>query len=466
MKKYLLLPLSLSILTCAEAQKKEKPVTAYAITGVQKGNTAWTEVRLVDVISGEELQTIYASNAEAEILNARTGKPVVKRDATATTSSLTAVAPEGATRIIEKDGGKTIIYTKRLTVSKPQYDAPFATNSAACAYDKKNNRLYYTPMGIAQLRYIDLKAKAPKVYYFEDEAFGVVKSRGDVSAQITRMVIAGDGNGYALSNDGNHLIQFTLKKKPTITDLGPLTDDLTNGRYSVHSAGSYGGDMIADKQNNLWLVTANRSVYKISLESKQASYVGSIKGLPRGFSTNGAVAEGDSKVIVSSSSSTDGYYRFDLNTLQAEKVSTGGVVFNASDLANATLAFEKKKKDEEEKPQEEIISKPEEATIAEAKKPTPTPTNEVAAANAVAVFPNPVREGFFKLSFAGQKPGRYNIQLLDGNGRVVSSQQANINNKVQVEEFRLPAQVAAGNYLVKVTSEDGTYTNTNKLIVQ
>ncbi|RYF82696.1 MAG: hypothetical protein EON98_11080, partial [Chitinophagaceae bacterium] len=320
MKKYLLLPLSLSILTCAEAQKKEKPVTAYAITGVQKGNTAWTEVRLVDVISGEELQTIYASNAEAEILNARTGKPVAKRDATAAATPLTTAAPEEATRIIEKNGGKTIIYTKRLTVSKPQYDAPFATNSAACAYDKKNNRLYYTPMGIAQLRYIDLKAKAPKVYYFEDEAFGVVKSRGDVSAQITRMVIAGDGNGYALSNDGNHLIQFTLKKKSTIIDLGPLTDDLTNGRYSVHSAGSYGGDMIADKQNNLWLVTANRSVYKISLESRQASYVGSIKGLPRGFSTNGAIAEGDSKVIVSSSSSTDGYYRFDLNTLQAEKV--------------------------------------------------------------------------------------------------------------------------------------------------
>jgi hypothetical protein len=462
MKRILLLTLSLSFISFAQAQKKEKPVTAYAITGVQKGNTTWTEVRLVDVKTGEELQTVFTSSGEAEILNARTGKPVAKRDASASTAPVTQ-SQEPATRIIKKEGGNTIIYTRRISAPKMQYDQPFATNSAACAYDKKNDRLYYTPMGIAQLRYIDLKAKSPKVYYFEDEAFGVVKSRHDIAGQITRMVIAADGNGYALSNDGNHLIQFTLKKKPTITDLGPLTDDLTNGRYSVHSSSSYGGDMIADKQNNLWLISANRAVYKISLETKLASYVGSIKGLPRGFSTNGAAAEGDASVIVSSSSNTEGYYRFDLNTLQAEKVSNGGIVFNASDLANATFAFEKKKK-EEEKPKE--ITKPEDVVIAEAKRPVTSLVQDVVVSSAISIYPNPVREGFFKLSFADQKPGRYQIQLLDASGKVVSVQQANINNKVQVEEFRMPRQVAAGNYLVRVTNEDGSYTNTNKLIVQ
>jgi hypothetical protein len=81
------------------------------------------------------------------------------------------------------------------------------------AYDKKHERLYYTPMGINQLRYIDLKAKTPTVYYFEDEAFGTVSSFGDAPNQITRMVIASDGNGYALTNDANHLIKFTTGKK-------------------------------------------------------------------------------------------------------------------------------------------------------------------------------------------------------------------------------------------------------------
>lgn len=208
---------------------------------------------------------------------------------------------------------------------------PFATNSAACAYDKKNNRLYYTPMGIAQLRYIDLKAKTLKVYSVEEEAFGVVKGSGDVGSQITRMVMAADGKGYALTNDGRHLIRFTTKKKPGITHLGALTNDPTKGRHSILSSANYGGDMIADKLGNLYLITSNNRVFLIQISSLMASYAGRIKGLPRVYSTNGAIAEGASSVIASSSRSTEGFYRFDLNTLKSEKVSGAGTVFNASD---------------------------------------------------------------------------------------------------------------------------------------
>jgi hypothetical protein len=60
------------------------------------------------------------------------------------------------------------------------------------------------------------------------------------------MVIASDGNGYALTNDGNHLIRFTTGKDPVITDLGALTDDASNANNSVHSRKGFGGDMIAD----------------------------------------------------------------------------------------------------------------------------------------------------------------------------------------------------------------------------
>lgn len=455
----LLCSLSLALLSLAHAQKKTDRLTAYAITGVQKGATAWTEVRLVDLATGEELQTIYASTSDAEILHARTGKPVAKRDA-ATAITAVAAAPlrEPVTQIVEKDGLKRVIITKKIAaLAKPQYDQPFATTSAACAYDKKNNRLYYTPMGIAQLRYIDLKAKSPRVYYFEDEAFGVVKGRNDVGAQITRMVIAADGNGYALTNDGAHLVRFTAKKKPEITDLGPLTDDATNGRHSVHSPASYGGDMIADKEGNLWLVTAGRGVYKIGIESKLASYVGTIKGLPRGFSTNGAVAEGGSTVVVSSSGSTLGYYRFDLNSLQAEKISESSAVFNASDLANAVFAFEKKAP--EEKPAET-------AQAVAAKSPVGSNVQEAVVSNAVSIYPNPVVAGFFKLSFADQKPGRYSVQLLDAAGKLVSVQQANVYSKLQVEEFRLPQKVASGNYIVRIAGEDGALVDTKKIFVQ
>jgi hypothetical protein len=417
MKRSLLFLLSMVAFQLSQAQKQKS--TAYAITSVEKGASKWTEVRLVDLATGEELKTIYQSASEAEIRNARSGKPIATTAADARTAA---------------------------------NSKPFATNSAACAYDKKNSRLYYTPMGIAQLRYIDLKAKTPKVYYFEDEAFGVVKGAGDVAAQITRMVIAADGNGYALTNDGKHLIRFTTKKKPEITDLGALTNDLTNGRHSIHSYASYGGDMIADKSGNLYLITSNNSVFLINISSRMASYVGRIKGLPRGYSTNGAIAEGGSSVIVSSSRSTEGYFRFDLNTLKSEKISGAAAVFNASDLANGTFAFEQT---EEEKSKEQVA-------LAE----TSIIQKAVVIPNTISVYPNPVTSGFFKISFADQLPGRYNVQLVDAGGKVVSARNYNLVNKVQVEEFRLPQQLAAGNYLVRVVNENTKAPIVHQVVVQ
>ncbi|MCW3073448.1 MAG: C-terminal target protein [Flaviaesturariibacter sp.] len=424
MKQKILLAFCLvAIGTSATAQKR---TTAYAITGGEKGANNWSEVRLVDVATGEEVQTVYQSSQDIKVLNARTGKEIVKKDA---------------------------------ANAKAGVDKPFATLSAACAYDKKHERLYYVPMGINQLRYIDLKSKTPKIYYFEEETFGAMSNRRDIPNQITRMVIASDGNGYALTNNGEHLIQFTTGKKPTITDLGALTDDASNA-VSIHDGSGYGGDMIADAAKNLYLVNANRGVYKISLESKTATYLGFIRGLPRGFSTNGAVAEGGSSVIVSSSSSTLGYYKFDLNTLKAEKLDNAGPVYNASDLANGTLAFEKKKRDrKEETPVETPL---EEATIAK-QKPA---IAEVVAKNSISVFPNPVTSGLTKVSFADQPAGKYQVQLLDVAGKLISSQEVTVGSKVQVEELRIPQNLAKGSYVVKVVGISNKVSQTTKIVVQ
>jgi hypothetical protein len=417
MKKTLLFASALFAMAITQAQKS--PTTAYAITSVEKGASRWTEVRLIDLATGEELQTIYKSAGDAEVLDARTGKTLPRQD----------------------DDAKKAASLK-----------PFATNSAALAFDKKNNRLYYTPMGINQLRYIDLKAKSPKVCFLEDQPFGVVKGTGDVAAQITRMVIAANGYGYALSNDGNHLLRFTTKKKPEISDLGALTDDLTNGRHSIHSYSSYGGDMIADKKGNLYLVTSNNALYKININSKMASYIGRIKGLPKGYSTNGAVSEGNSRVIVSSSKSTEGYYRFDLNTMKAERLSSGAAVYNASDLANNLFVNNK-----EEQNEDIVKADPVEEKL---------PLKDIVTRNSISVYPNPVTNGFFKISFADQQPGRYNVQLIDVAGKVISTRPYNLLNKVQIEEFRLPQQLAAGNYLVRVVNEATDKPIVQQLVIQ
>jgi hypothetical protein len=296
----------------------------------------------------------------------------------------------------------------------------------------------------------------------------VIKNLHDVPNQITRMVIASDGNGYALTNDGNHLIRFTTGKKPEITDLGAVTEGVVNATSSIHNYVAYGGDMIADNKKNLFLVTANRQVFKISIDNRVSSYLGTIKGLPKGFSTNGAIVEEGTNVIVSSSSSIDGYYRFDLGTLQAEKVSTGTNVFNASDLANGNLVIEKKKKEQKIKkiaPQDaiavdEVIDNPESRAVPK------TVVTETASLGTVSVYPNPVLNGNMRLSFTNQASGKYQVQFMDAAGRVIKVQEVTINNKVQVEEFHLAELTAAGNYLVKVINATNGHSVVNKIIVQ
>ncbi len=350
--KILLLLGAIAIVPSVNAQKNKKSkttkTTGYAITAAEKGARGWKEVRLVDLQTGEVLKQVYDSRQEIQPLNARTGKPIEMAEAQKSTSVSTAnvTIVEKPRKVVNLDQEldpnrairKVVYIRKSPQVSMTE---PFATNSAACALDERHDRLYYTPMGINQLRYIDLKSN--KVYFVENEEFGKVKGMHDVNNQITRMVIASDDNGYALTNDAKNLIRFTTGKKPTITELGSLTDDPSNTR-SVHHSGNYGGDMIADHSGNLYLITAYRHVYVINIKSQVAVYKGAIKGLPQGFSTNGAMVEEGSKVILASSESTLGYFRLDLNTLQAEKMTDGNAVFNASDLANGNLAFSKKKK--------------------------------------------------------------------------------------------------------------------------
>ncbi|HEV8285297.1 MAG TPA: T9SS type A sorting domain-containing protein [Chitinophagaceae bacterium] len=495
MKRKLLLLLVATILFSSIFAQKTKQITGFAITAPQKGQTGWKEVRLVDITTGDELRPIYKSSDEIEILNARTGKPVVKKEIKANTALAKKVVnldfeldkkdAASNAHVYTIDDGKNLqelkldaekiatlkqkTLTKIVVVNKEmrdklqvQTDKPFATNSAACAYDKKHERLYYTPMGINQLRYIDLKSKTSKIYYFEDEPFGAVTGLGDAGNQIPRMVFASDGNGYALSNNANHLIRFTTDKNAAITDLGALTDDPANASFSVRNPAGYGGDMIADASGNLYLITGNRNVFKISIASKVATYQGTIKGLPQGFTTNGAMVEEGSKVIVCSSQSTVGYFRFDLVTMQAEKVSTNESVFNASDLANGNLAFEKKKK---EKKQPQVIEEPikQETDVAVQRQNV---QQEVLLRNNISVYPNPVTTGVFKLAFNDQPEGRYQVQFMDISGKVISTKNVMIQNKMQVEEFRLPGFITAGNYLVKVISETNKISIVEKITVE
>jgi hypothetical protein len=485
-RKILLAIFSVALFSSADAQKKKGQTTAYAITGMEKGNRGWTEVKLIDIATGEVISPVYESKSEVKRLNARTGKPIVIPEGSNESSAVFIKNADGITRTKEGKGEVIIIESQRMpnaapttngthtqlkserrmviTRSRIKREEPFATSSAACAYDKKHDRLYYTPMGINELRYIDLKSKSPSVLYFENEAFGKVKGMGDADNQITRMVIASDGNGYALNNSADQLLQFTTKKRPVITDLGPVTDDASNGKFSIRNRHAYGGDMVADDAGNLYLITANRRVYRIDIETRVAKYLGSIKGLPEHFTTNGAIVEKDNAIIVTSSTSTMGYYRFTLDNMQAELVSAGSPVFNASDLANANLLSYKKKKDEKQEDivrqepvtNEDVINKAAERSI----------RTELTRQPAISVYPNPVTSYSTRISLSDYPEGRYELQLVDLAGRQIKKESVQVNGRSQVVDFRLPNQLAKGSYFLRVINSANIDMNVEKLIVQ
>jgi type IX secretion system substrate protein len=501
MKRKILLVITVLLsFTFIQAQtsksKKDKTISGYAITSAQKGDNGWKEVRLVNINTGEELKSIYQSKQEVQPLNARTGEPIAKKEinvgsgigtgvsrsvgmssnSTVVSTPVLKTVPVNTSpekKVINLDDElrdqvrvRTVIYVNEVRNMSVQTDKPFATNSAAMAYDKKHDRLYYTPMGINQLRYIDLKTN--KIYYFENEPFGTVSGMGDAMNQITRMVIGADGNGYALTNSSDHLIRFTVPKKAEsteITDLGALTDETANTKYSVHSRAGFGGDMIADAQGNLYLIQANHHVFKFDINSKIAKYIGTINGLPQGFTTNGAMVEEGSKVIVASSQSTVGYYRFDLNTMESEKVSGDQQVFNASDLANGVLAFEKQKKQKKEKEEAPIVQgQPAQQDDVAKEKQVVTP--ELITNNNLSVYPNPVTQGYFKAQFNQFPAGKYSMKLFDLSGQLISSKEIIISSNTQTEQFRLPDFVTKGSYLLKVVNENNSIALSNKITVQ
>jgi hypothetical protein len=402
----------LSLVIAVSAQRSSRQ--AYAITSGQKGQFNWSEVRLIDLATGTEIQSIYTGNQQPQILDARTGKAIA------------------------------------ATTEKSAANMPFSTFSAACAYDSKHNRLYYTPMGINQLRYIDLGAKTPRIYYFEGEAFGSAANLSDEANHITRMVVGADGNGYALSNDGNHLVRFTTGKKPVIQDLGNLVDHPDNAAVSVHNrCSSWGGDMIADAFGKLHVISARHAVFEVDVDSRVASFKGYITGLPANYTTNGAVVDDEGKVIVSSANSTEGYFEVDLASMKATRIESKAQVYNTSDMANGNLALQK----EADKKASAVSA----ASVL---------SRNIVRNDNISVFPNPVTDGSFRLYFDNQRQGKYEIQLVDLTGRVINSQVISIGSKAQVEEMFVSKNLARGMYMVKVVDGRRKALFADKLLVQ
>jgi hypothetical protein len=386
---------------------------AYAITDMTKDGAGWNVLRKLDLVTGQYSDVLVnGTDAKLAVYDAASKKQLT-------------LQPDAR-------------YGNLL-------QTPFSTGVAAAAYDKSHNRLYFTPMFADQLRYIDLKTM--KVYFVTGLPFtGAGDMHNDEAKVITRMVIAPDGNGYAINNDGTSFVRFSTGKKPRIQQLGTLVDDPANNGISIHNrCSSFGGDMVADNEGNFYILSARNSVFKVNVENKVATYLGGIKNLPANFTVNGAVVDGDGNLLVSSAVDSKSYFVVNPKDWTATAFTGATSVYRSSDLANSNFLATARTKNTEI------------ATI---------PRAEEKFSKLIAVYPNPVTTNRISVQFNKVPQGDYTVELTDVIGRSVMQKRITINNEVQVQPLSLSEGSAKGVYMVKVYDTDKQSVFTQKVVVQ
>lgn len=406
--------LTLTAFISVNAQQTDR--FAYAITDANPMGANWSYLRKIDLQNGSVSQVLLdGTDQQRGLYNALTRKQL-------------------STALTDSRIGQVA-------------NAPFGTGVAALALDNMHNRLYFTPMLFDQLRYIDLRSGNVYVVAGKGLTGNAVKN-ADQGNIVTRMVIAANGVGYAMTNDATQLIRFSTGKNTVMEDLGTVVDDPANNGISIHNAcTSFGGDMIASNDGNLYIISARNQVFRIDPNTKVATHLGMIQGLPADFSVNGAAVTTDNKILVSSAVKTD-YYTVDYTNWTATQLATTGSTWNSSDLANGNL----------------LAVTPEKTSVSGFTARGPLVTAD--AATQLSVYPNPVTNNQFTLQFSRLSPGTYSMQVTDIMGRQVVQQSITISGETHVQSIQLDPATAKGMYMVKITSQKTEVVYNAKIIVQ
>ncbi len=407
------------------ASANAQDVKAFAVTGQAAKNFNWTDIRQVNLQSGEIERTVFENGiSKFSFVNVAGNTPVTQLFL----QPLTGLPANG-----QPVANQTAI-------------SPTSFMSAAAAYDKKHSKLFFAAMRSNQLMWLDLSQDGAPAFFTSGEFLLTNPDAADERLNITRMTIGADGNGYAITNDGSHVIRFITGKKVIVTDLGSLKDATGNNGISIHNqCSSWGGDVVADAFGKLHLFTATKNVFEIDLNTLIATYKGAIADLPAAYTLNGAAVIDDHHVMVSSANTFEGFFSVEINSLSAKKLAASGQIFNASDLASCNLLKQTEKQNSFGVA--ELIS------------------NEATGNNMLSVYPNPVTNGQFKVAFEKSVSGKYRIDLTDLQGRLVESRVVYVKLPGQTENMRLQRKHATGLYTIKVTDGQDKMIYSDKLIV-
>ncbi|MBB6371833.1 T9SS type A sorting domain-containing protein [Chryseobacterium shigense] len=386
MKKHLF-PLFLLVLG-ANVQAQQD---FFAIAGKDTSSIVFSDFRVMDAASGASGEKIFSADAAPKVFSQERKGPVLE--------------------------------------DKNSYNNSQAVTMAALAYDPSNNNLVYMPMFSSNI-YV-LNAKTKEITLVENTVSKVTSC--DINSHITRMATGYDGNIYALNNAGTQLLQIGKKGgQYTVSDLGIIKDDASNGKYSFTAMETgFGGDMIADAENNFYVFSASGNVFKVIAKELKAKFVGKISGIPDSYSVNGSAVNSRGKVIVASAKG-DNLYEVDMQTLQA-KALPGGEKPHIYDLASKYFINDR--------------------------------ASSVSTLANIDIYPTRVDEHFINVT-ANDKAvkGNLSLSIFDISGKNVMKQNLAVKDNSLNQQVYLK-NLVSGAYLVNIADESGKVILNKKILV-
>ncbi len=294
MKKHLF-PLFL-ILLGVNAQAQQD---IFAITGKDTQSISFNDFRTIDAVDGSSGDKIFSVDSSAKVFS------------------------QGRRAIVAED--------------KNSYNNSQAVTMAALAYDPSNNNLVYMPMFSSNIYLLNPQTK--EITLIENNVARV--SSCDINSHITRMATGYNGNIYAVNNAGTQFLEISKKNgQYVVNDLGIIKDDASNGKNSFTAITTgFGGDMIADADNNFYVFSASGNVFKVVTKELKAKFIGKIAGIPDNYSVNGSAVNSQGKIVIASAKGAS-LYEVDLETLQAKELA-GEKGLHVYDLASKYFVNDK-----------------------------------------------------------------------------------------------------------------------------
>ncbi|MGO4708104.1 T9SS type A sorting domain-containing protein [Chryseobacterium sp. 2TAF14] len=316
-----------------------------------------------------------------------------------------------------------------ITEDKNSYNHAQSMSLAALAFDSSGNNLVYMPMFSSNIYVLNQKTK--EITLIENTVARVTSC--DINSHITRMATGYDGNIYAINNSGTQFIQISKKNNQyVVNDLGIIQDDASNGKNSFTAMETgFGGDMIADADNNFYVFSASGNVFKVSTKELKAKFVGKINGLPEAYSVNGAAVNSKGKVVIASAKGA-ALYEVSLSDLEAKQL-PGEQNLHIYDLASKYFA-----------------------------------NDRIAAVNALAnidVYPTKVDDQTITVNLNDKAiKGNIKLTVFDISGKAVMSTTLSVKDGNLNQQIHLRNMVT-GAYLVNITEESGKSLLSKKILV-